>query len=1045
MALSQEALVRSIGVESKSRYMVLLGAGASASSGVPTAAHCVWEWKRDIYLSNNPHIDAELLTDVSLPTTRQQIQRWIDAQGNLPEEDSPDEYSFFIEHTYPTAEGRRAYFHSRFRAAAPQTGYRLLAYLQERGFFPWVWTTNFDSLLPRARKSDYSRPLVEVGLDTVSRLDSALPSNDCAHLVHLHGDYRYDRISNTDEETQALDQKLREELIARVRTQPLLVVGYGGRDGSIMDALFDATTAASRGGAIYWCTLAGEELPEKAKRLLDKARANGFQAAVVEIDGFDDFMIRVARYTCRDEPEASQVRDLIGTEKPTRAPFELANATDRVGWIRSNGYPIELPRELYQVDAPDIEGWAHLRELTSDKPVVAGLLKGKVLALGHSSDIAQGLRGFIEGSVQKVPLDRRDYGRSDTVTMHIMLQAFCQAMAKAQNLKRRGRSTLWDPSESSTEFVGGKSFEVYPAAFITFTFVHGQHYLNVLPDLHVEAANGQPTPEAAIRSIKHKRLGRQWNREYHEALTEWEVRLGLDNGACSLSYPPQSERGFQFSLSYPPGFARILRVRRRRGGDTPETKDWEAFDAIRLEEPRLVFARQPSGARPPHAHPFEGLLDHGPYDLQLTQAGLYEDIRLGVVCPRSHTTRLASELAALLRPHGRVETKQEYLVAYPGFQQAYRVPLVIPQTETAAWQELPDLQLDPSAPEPSQRSITTAVTRAVDRLRSAVDVNVVAILVPDSWAPYERVQAGDSLIDLHDYVKAFCVQQAVPTQFIRDRTFDKTQQCEVLWWLAQALYVKSLRTPFVLDTQEQHTVFVGISYAYSRERDPSIILGCSHIYDAAGQGLRYRLSRIRNPVWIHRNPYLTKDQALGVGLQARQLFYETYQRLPERVVVHKRTPFRREEREGLFESLGDVTDVEMLTIEEESAWRFVAGAPQKGKAARFPVKRGTILPVGRHRFLLWVHGSVREIKQGGRTYYQGGSRIPTPLKVTRFAGHSPIETVAQELLGLSKMDWNNCDLYNQLPATLDSSRAIAKIGRLLERFGPETYDYRLFM
>ena len=100
---------------------------------------------------------------------------------------------------------------------------------------------------------------------------------------------------------------------------------------------------------------------------------------------------------------------------------------------------------------------------------------------------------------------------------------------------------------------------------------------------------------------------------------------------------------------------------------------------------------------------------------------------------------------------------------------------------------------------------------------------------------------------------------------------------------------------------------------------------------------------------------------------------------------------------------------------------------------------------GSHQCLLWVHGSVKGIRGDNRTYYQGKSRIPAPLKITRFAGHSPIERIAKEILGLSKMDWNTCDLYGQFPATLESSAAIARVGQLLSRFGPETYDYRLFI
>ena len=43
------------------------------------------------------------------------------------------------------------------------------------------------------------------------------------------------------------------------------------------------------------------------------------------------------------------------------------------------------------------------------------------------------------------------------------------------------------------------------------------------------------------------------------------------------------------------------------------------------------------------------------------------------------------------------------------------------------------------------------------------------------------------------------------------------------------------------------------------------------------------------------------------------------------------------------------------------------------------------------------------------------------------------------------MNWNTFDLYTKLPATLESSGEIAKIGSLLQRFGAASFDYRLFI
>ncbi len=72
-------------------------------------------------------------------------------------------------------------------------------------------------------------------------------------------------------------------------------------------------------------------------------------------------------------------------------------------------------------------------------------------------------------------------------------------------------------------------------------------------------------------------------------------------------------------------------------------------------------------------------------------------------------------------------------------------------------------------------------------------------------------------------------------------------------------------------------------------------------------------------------------------------------------------------------------------------------------------------------------------------------RIPAHLIIKRHSGVSDLSLIASEILGLSKMNWNTFDLYTKLPATLDSSSTIAKIGLLLEPFGRKSYDYRFFM
>src|SRR5882672_6231776 len=95
--LSLDAFIRSIGVRRSAPFAMFLGAGASTSSGIPSAQMCIWEWKRQIFLTNNPGLEDQF-AELSLDGIRRRIQGWLDRQGGFPKEDAPDEYGFYIKH-----------------------------------------------------------------------------------------------------------------------------------------------------------------------------------------------------------------------------------------------------------------------------------------------------------------------------------------------------------------------------------------------------------------------------------------------------------------------------------------------------------------------------------------------------------------------------------------------------------------------------------------------------------------------------------------------------------------------------------------------------------------------------------------------------------------------------------------------------------------------------------------------------------------------------------------------------------------------------------
>lgn len=78
-------------------------------------------------------------------------------------------------------------------------------------------------------------------------------------------------------------------------------------------------------------------------------------------------------------------------------------------------------------------------------------------------------------------------------------------------------------------------------------------------------------------------------------------------------------------------------------------------------------------------------------------------------------------------------------------------------------------------------------------------------------------------------------------------------------------------------------------------------------------------------------------------------------------------------------------------------------------------------------------------------FSRNGRGIPSPLRITKYHGNGSIQTIAREILGFTKMNWNSFNFYTKFPATIDTSNTLAQVGNLLGYYEGKTYDYRYFI
>ena len=502
VTLTLPAFVRLIGVHTASPHAFFIGAGASISSGVPSAKQCIWQWKRDIFLTNNPGLE-EQFAELSLPSIQGRIQKWLEGKG-YPTLGDEREYGLYIEECHPIAENRRAYFQGIVQGMQPHVGYKLLCMLAQANIVRSVWTTNFDGLVAKAANAAGLTP-IEVGIDCQDRVDRIRRQGELS-CVSLHGDYRYDALKNTEVELQKQEAELEDALIAELVNTHLVVCGYSGRDTSIMAALTKAYSQPGN-GFLYWCGYGEGDLTEPVIKLLDTARKNRRTAYYVPSSGFDDLLLRLSLKCLTGETQAKAKAVAAAAMQAgldEREPFAIESVAI-TGVIKSNAFPIECPSDVFEftVDGlPDVGTWAYLRQKIEGHEIVAGLLRGKVLALGTIDGIKDAFGDSLRGSIDRIPVGEADLTLEDGVIVSLFRQALVRCLEKAENLASDKRAILWDATEYDTKHVGNVPYHVHNSALLSLCLISGKHYVVVKPSLFIEPSSGGAVPEEVERTIK---------------------------------------------------------------------------------------------------------------------------------------------------------------------------------------------------------------------------------------------------------------------------------------------------------------------------------------------------------------------------------------------------------------------------------------------------------------------------------------------------------------------------------------------------------------
>ena len=430
------------------RLMWLLGAGASAAAGIPTAWDMIWDFKQQLYVSQRK-VSAKTVSDFSNPAVRSILQSYIDGAENLPAAGAPDEYAALFEAAWPSESDRQTYIAGKLSGAKPSYGHIALATLMCAGHTKVVWTTNFDPLIADAcaKVYDGTGPLTTVSLDTPGLGREVMTSERWPAEVKLHGDFRSRRLKNTPDELRDQDAQLRRLLIDACHRAGLVVAGYSGRDDSIMDALAEVLSKPDPfPGGLFWLHR-GEDPPlARVHDLLQAAATAGVDGGLVRVDNFDETLRDAVRLLPNLDMAALEA--FASERQIVSAPAKMSGPQG-FPVIRLNGLPLLQTPTVCRRVVCDAGGAAEVALAIEEAgvDVLAARTQAGVLAFGADNDVRIALAKYRVEAFDLHSIETRRL-RYDSGERGLLRRALSRALSREHDLTlmRRRSADLLAPS-----------------------------------------------------------------------------------------------------------------------------------------------------------------------------------------------------------------------------------------------------------------------------------------------------------------------------------------------------------------------------------------------------------------------------------------------------------------------------------------------------------------------------------------------------------------------------------------------------------------------
>lgn len=240
-------------------------------------------------------------------------------------------------------------------------------------------------------------------------------------------------------------------------------------------------------------------------------------------------------------------------------------------------------------------------------------------------------------------------------------------------------------------------------------------------------------------------------------------------------------------------------------------------------------------------------------------------------------------------------------------------------------------------------------------------------------------------------------------------------------------------TPWALirrDTAEA-TCYAGVSFYRSRDRKTTQT-SIAQIFNELGKGVILRGEEI---VMKKHDliPHMSEEQAFNLLDYSLKEYYDAVKIYPKRLVLHKTSNFSPDEIYGFKQAAkkANIFQIDLVTI--------IPAKLRLYREKQYPPLRGTHLELSPSSHLLYTRGSVPYFE----TYT--GKYIPSPIEVRLYEYDESPALICDEILALTKMNWNNTQFDRRFPITIECARNVGDVLKYLDEGDQMQLKYSFYM